>query len=150
MNELHLGMSVVWVRFGARTLAILLLTLALASCMDSEDSRTSMFTEDSGNQPFPSNYRAELLAFMHTYLNDPTGVHDAMMADPVQRTVGGRARYVSCLRFAAREADGSYREPRERAVVFVNGRLDRIGPNAGELCAGAAYAPFPELEKMAR
>ena len=72
------------------------------------------------------------------------------MAEPVQRTVGGRLRYVSCLRFTPRESDGSYREARERAVLYVDGRLDRMVENAGEVCAGAAYAPFPELEKMTR
>ena len=84
---------------------------------------------------------------MKTYLNNPVGVHDAVMAEPVQRTVGGRLRYVSCLRFTARESDGSYREPRERAVVYVDGRLDHVVEKPGELCAGAAYAPFPELER---
>ena len=41
-------------------------------------------------------------------------------------------------------------KPRERAVLFVNGRLDRMIEKSGELCAGAALAPFPELEKMTR
>ena len=50
----------------------------------------------------------------------------AQMAEPVQRTVGGRVRYVACLRYADKQSDGTYREPRERAIVFVNGRLDRI------------------------
>ena len=72
-----------------------------------------------------------MLAFMKTYLNNPVGVRDAVMAEPVQRTVGGRLRYVACLRFTARESDGGYREPRERAVLFVDGRLDRIIENAG-------------------
>jgi hypothetical protein len=132
--------------------AILLLGSALAACAGGED-RDAVFNPDNGggaNQPFPDNYRPELLAFMRTYLNNPVGIHAAMMADPVQRTVGGRMRYVSCLRFAPRESDGSYREPRERAILFLNGRLDRVAENAGELCAGAAYAPFPELEKLTR
>ncbi len=109
-----------------------------------------MGDSSEANQPFPSNFRAELLAFMHTYLNNPVGVRDAVMAEPVQRTVGGRVRYVSCLRFAEPQADGSYREPRERAVMFVNGRLDRILDHPQDACAGAVYAPFPELEKMTR
>ena len=99
-------------------MAILLLPIALAACASSDESKSITFTDDRGvaNQPFPSNYRAEILAFMKTYLNNPAGVRDAAIADPVQRTIGGRLRYVSCLRFAARESDGSYREPRERAV----------------------------------
>ena len=133
-------------------MAILLLGSVLAACAGGED-RDAAISIDSGggaNQPFPDNYRPELLAFMRTYLNNPVGVHGAMMAEPVQRTVGGRLRYVSCLRFAPRESDGSYREPRERAILYVNGRLDRVAENAGELCAGAVYAPFPDLEKLTR
>ena len=136
----------------AQRAAILLLPIALAACASSDESKSITFTDDRGvaNQPFPSNYRAEILAFMKTYLNNPVGVRDAAMADPVQRTIGGRLRYVSCLRFAARESDGSYREPRERAVLFVDSRLDRVIENASEPCAGLAYAPFPDLEKMTR
>jgi hypothetical protein len=136
----------------ARRLAILLLPVMLAACAGDEDARPISFTGDRGgtNQPFPGNYRTELLAFMKTYLNNPVGVHDAAMAEPVQRTVGGRLRYVSCLRFTPRESDGSYHDVRERAVLYVDGRLDRVVENASETCAGGVYGPFPELEKMTR
>jgi hypothetical protein len=132
--------------------AILLLPIALAACAGSDDGKSISYTDDRGvsNQPYPNNYRTELLSFMKTYLNNPVGVHDAAMADPVQRTVGGRLRYVSCLRFSPRESDGSYREPRERAVIYVDGRLDHVVENASDTCAGAVYAPFPDLEKMTR
>ncbi|MGX9426863.1 MULTISPECIES: hypothetical protein [Bradyrhizobium] len=138
----------------ARLTAILLLPIALGACsaFSSDDNRSISFTDDRGvaDQPYPKNYRAETLAFMHTYLNDPTGVRDAAMAEPVQRTVGGRQRYVTCLRFSARDSDGAYRPTRERAIVYVDGRLDRMMENATEPCASATYAPFPELEKMSR
>jgi hypothetical protein len=68
----------------------------------------------------------------------------------VQRTVGGRLRYVSCLRYTAREVDGTTRGVGDRAVIYVDGRLDRLVENASELCAGSAYAAFPELEKLVR
>jgi hypothetical protein len=136
----------------AKFAAILLLPIALAACASSDESRPITFTDDRGisDQPYPKNYRTEVLAFMKTYLNNPVGVHDAAMAEPVERTVGGRLRYVSCLRFAPRESDGSYRPARERAILYVDGRLDRIVENPSEPCAGAVYAPFPELEKMTR
>jgi hypothetical protein len=136
----------------AKRAAILLLPIALAACASSDEGRSISFTDDRGvaNQPFPDNYRAELLAFMKTYLNNPVGVHDAAMAEPVQRTVGGRLRYVSCLRLTPRESDGSYRNSRERAVLYVDGRLDRVVENASDVCAGAVFAPFPDLEKMTR
>ena len=136
----------------ARCLAVLLLPLVLTGCLGSEDSGPTSFIADGNdaNQPFPANYRSELVAFMHTYLNNPVGLHDASIAEPVQRTVGGRPRYVACVRFSERQSDGSYREPRERAVVFVGGRLDRVAQNTAELCSGATYAAFPDLEKLTR
>lgn len=136
----------------AKRAAILLLPIALAACASSDDGRSISYTDDRGvaNQPYPTSYRTEILAFMRTYLNNPVGVRDAVMAEPVQRTVGGRLRYVSCLRFAARDSGGAYREGRARAVLYVDGRLDRLVENAGEICAGATYAPFPELEKLPR
>ena len=145
MNGLDLGIS-------ANCAAILLLPLVLAACAGDDDGRSITYTDDRGvaNQPFPDNYRAELLAFMKTYLNNPVGVHDAAMAEPVQRTVGGRLRYISCVRFTQRESDGGYREVRERAILYVNARLDRVVENASDICAGAVYAPYPDLEKLTR
>jgi hypothetical protein len=136
----------------AKRVAILMLPIALTACAGSDDNRPISFMGGGGggNQPFPNNYRSEEVAFMRTYLNNPVGVRDATMAEPTLRDVNGRTRYVGCLRYTARESDGSYREPRERAILFVNGRLDRVVENAAELCAGAAYAPFPEMEKMTR
>jgi hypothetical protein len=135
----------------AEILAVLLLPIALSGCFGSEDTRATSFMEESGiNQPFPANYRPEVLAFMKTYLNNPVGVREAVIAEPTQRTVNGRVRYVTCLRFAERQADGTYRDPRERAILFINGRLDRVLQDSGEVCAGVAYAAFPELERMSR
>jgi len=136
----------------AKRLGVLVLPLMLAACFGSDGGRPSVM-DNAGSpppQPFPDNFRSEALAIMHSYLNDPVGVHDAAMADPVLRTVGGRPFYVSCLHFTPRESDGSYRGMRERAIVYVNGRADRVVAQVAEMCAGAVYAPFPELEKMTR
>jgi hypothetical protein len=137
-----------------RLAAIALLPLVLSACFSTggEQSNPISFTDDRGytDQPYPKNYKGEVLAFMRTYLNNPAGVREAMMAEPVQRTVGGRLRYVSCIRYSTRETDGRYREPRDRAVVYVDARLDRVMENPGDACAGATYAAFPELEKISR
>lgn len=131
---------------------MMLLPIMLSACAAGDDGKPITFTDDRGvsSQPFPKNYRTEVLAFLKTYLNDPVGVRGAVMAEPVERLVGGRLRYVACLRFSPREPDGGYREPRERAILFVDGRLDRIIENAVEPCAGVAYAAFAELEKLTR
>ncbi|HEV2154661.1 hypothetical protein [Bradyrhizobium sp.] len=135
-----------------RRALILALPLALAACFGSDGDRPSLMegSQAGGPQPFPDNFRSDTVALMRSYLNNPVGVREASMADPVQREVGGRQFYVSCLHFTPRETDGSYKAMRERAVIFVNGRGDRVVDRTNELCAGAVYAPFPELEKMTR
>ena len=58
----------------AKSLAILLLPLTLAACLDSDDTRTTSFVESANaEQPFPANYKPEILAFLKTYLNNPAG-----------------------------------------------------------------------------
>ena len=136
----------------ARYAVIMALPLTLAACFGSDGDRPTLIggTQAGGPQPFPDNFRSDTLALMRSYLNNPVGVRDASMADPVLREVGGRQFYVSCLHFTPRETDGSYKGMRERAVIFVNGRSDRVIDRTSELCAGAVYAPFPELQKMTR
>ena len=140
--------------FHVRTLAkcvAILLPLGLSACGGAAPGGIS-FTDDQGTaeQPFPTNYKTDLLAFMRTYLNNPVGVRDAAMAPPVQRTVGGRLRYVSCVRYTAKDMDGKYLAPRVSAVSYVDMRLDRVVEDTAAACAGATYAPFPEMEKMTR
>ena len=137
-------------RHAGNLLVILLVAFGVAACASS-DNKDISYTDDRGvaNQPYPNSYRAELLAFLKTYINNPVGVREAVIAEPVQRTVGGRLRYVTCLRFSARDSDGNYRDARDRAVVYIDGRLDHL-VEPGDLCADAVYAAFPELEKLTR
>jgi hypothetical protein len=139
-------------RISARYAAILLLPLWLAACGGGGSVGGISFTDDQGTaeQPYPTDYKTNLLAFMRTYLNNPVGVRDASMALPVQRTVGGRLRYVSCVRYTAKDMDGKYLAPQERAVSYVDARLDRVVEDTASACAGASYVPFPELQAMAR
>ena len=142
---MHLGIL-------AKRATISLLPIALAACAGSDDGKSISLSADRNdtNPPAPTEYRPQLLAFMKTYLRNPVGVQYAEIAEPMQRSVDGRPGYVICLRFNSREIDGSYRGIRERAIVYVNGRLDHVIENTGETCAGVVYAPFPELEKMSR
>jgi hypothetical protein len=136
----------------AGRIGILLLAACLGGCAGSGNDGLA-YTADRGveNQPFPANYRAELLAFLRTYLNEPRGVREAVIAEPAQRKVGGRLRYVVCLRFNARASvGGAYAGAKERAAVYIDGRLDRLVENPDDLCGGVTYAAFPELEKLTR
>jgi hypothetical protein len=135
----------------ARWLPISLLGLALSGCAWSNNDSVA-YTGDRGigPQPFPQNHRSEILALLKTYINDPRNIRDASIAEPFQKDVGGRQRYIVCLRYNARDNAGAYHGVKERFVLFVDGRLDRIVERPDDLCDGARYAPFPELEKLTR
>jgi hypothetical protein len=98
---------------------------------------------------FPEKYRAEILAYQRSYLNDPTGVRSAAISQPVLRKVGSVERYVVCVRFNAKAPNGSYTGVRDHLVIFLAGKLDQMGVTREE-CRDAAYEPFPELERLVR
>jgi hypothetical protein len=106
-----------------------------------------------GQNVYPQNFRADLLAFLRTYLNDPTGVRSAVVAQPALKDYGQGQRFIVCLRYNARDNTGAYTGMKTGAAVYVSAKLadfvDQPKP-VKELCKDAVYAPFPELEKLTR
>jgi len=102
----------------------------------------------------PANYRPEILAFMKTYLNNPTGVRDAFLAEPALKPLGTHNQYVVCVRYNARNTDGKYMGNKEAVALFDGGRfdhmIDQFPKGAPSPCADAEYKPFPELEAVKR
>ncbi len=123
-------------------------TLVLGACAHHPSSTEAAAAEDEINVP-PTNYKADILAAMHAYLNDPTGIRDPAIAAPALKPVGGVKRYVVCLRFNAKKNGKDYAGVKEVTAVFIAGRFDRFETTSREACADASYAPFPELGKLA-
>jgi hypothetical protein len=102
----------------------------------------------------PENYKAEIIAFMRTYLNDPANVRDAFITEPAIKQVGGRSQYAVCVRYNAKNTDGKYAGSRDSLAVFERGRFDRMidqfPKGTAHPCAGAEYTHFPELEALRR
>jgi hypothetical protein len=124
-------------------LALLVLLLPLAACAGG-----------SGEEMYFSRSRTgadtELLAFMRTYLNDPTNIRQAAISEPVQRYVGGTRRYFVCVRYDARDSSGRYTGVSDRAAFYLDGRFDRLIERSGDFCPAPSYAAFPELERLTR
>jgi len=102
---------------------------------------------------YPQGYKADLIAFLRTYLNDPTHVRGAVVAQPVLKDVGPGQRYVVCLRYNARDMDGKYTGLKNGAAIYVSAKLERFVDTKREvetLCKDAVYAPFPELAALTR
>jgi hypothetical protein len=100
----------------------------------------------------PQNYKNDLMAFLRTYLNDPTHIRSATVSPPQLKQVGPGERYVACVRYNAR-VDGKYAGSKDGVATFVSGKLDRYfdgKTDVKELCKDAVYGPFPELETLTR
>jgi len=121
------------------------LMLVLGAC--AEPRRVA---DDSEINVYPASYKAEILAAMHAYLNDPTGIRDAALSEPMIKSVANNNRYLVCVRFNGKRRGSEYAGVKDVGALFIAGRFDRFIESVREQCAGAAYAPFPELGKLTR
>jgi hypothetical protein len=136
-----------------RWLAIAAALLLAACATDVGPSEAELKAQWEAQNVVPQNYKQDLLAFLHTYLNDPTHVRDASVSPPVRKNVGQGERYVACVRYNARNSDGKYTGIKDGAAIYVSAKLDRFLDTprfTNELCKDAVYAPFPELQKLQR
>jgi hypothetical protein len=127
---------------------VLIAALALAGCSSLPDPWAPPAEPDVNL--FPANYKSELLAFMQTYLNDPTDVREAQIAEPVLKRVGSSDRYVVCLRYNAKDSQGRYIGAKDSVAVYLRGRFNQLVSATGEICKGAVYQPFPEMQALKR
>lgn len=131
---------------------VLTIALALAGCGKTLDELSSdqRKADWSAANVYPADYRAELIAYLRTYLNDPIGVREAAISEPALRPIGQGDRYIVCVRFNAKRPGGDYVGAKDHLVIYAGGKLDRYVESAGESCKNAPYAAFPELERLTR
>jgi hypothetical protein len=137
---------------GRRHVGLIIGVALLLGACAGHHHRTDEAGGDEGVNAYPTNYKTDILAAMHAYLNDPTAIRDASIAEPVMKSASAfsNERYTVCLRFNPKKTATVYDGMREVAAVFVGGRFDQFIETPKDICAGATYAPFPELEKLAR
>ena len=133
-----------------RHVGLIITALALNACAGGQHKTAENGGE--GVNAYPTNYKTDILAAMHVYLNDPTAIRDASISEPALKpaSLTMPSRYMLCLRFSPKKTATVYEGMREVAAVFVAGRFDQFIETPKELCVGVTYAPFPELEKLAR
>jgi hypothetical protein len=122
------------------------LAFSLAACSTFGHHRHEGGSED--NNAYPPNYKADLLAFMQTYLNDPTNVREAQIAEPVLMPVNSTDRYVACIKYNAKNSAGRYLGVKQSMAVYLRGRFNQLVEATGDNCKTADYQPFPELESL--
>lgn len=143
-----------------------MLLLVLAGCSYyGEPTQADLREQWNEQNIYPASYKADIVAFIHSYLNNPTGIRSAAITKPQVKRVPGDPgdRYVVCVRYDARKSDGSYVGVTETVTTFMGGKFERfIDPLRGDLqrqaavrmvrevCKDAVYEPFPELQRLKR
>lgn len=140
-----------------RALALLMAVsaaVALGGCAtETGPSASELKARWDAENVYPQSYRQDLLAFLRTYLNDPSHVRSASVSQPKLKYIGPGDRYVACVRYDARNSDGKYVGSKDGAAIYVAGKLDRFldtAKDVRELCKEVAFMPFPELERLTR
>jgi hypothetical protein len=139
-------------RFGP----IVAIAFTLGACAHQHPpSDAAVYGSEAQINTYPANYKTDIAAAMRAYLNDPSGIRDASVSEPVLKPASTSMpeRYVACLRFNAKKTATVYAGTKEIAAVFLAGRFDQFVDAPKEeqgLCANTAYNPFPELEKLSR
>jgi hypothetical protein len=134
-------------RKGRQACLILGLTLLLCACGHRHQLDTDTGSDDELNA-YPSNYKSDILAAMHSYLNDPTGIRDAAISQPALKSSGYVTRYMVCVQFNPKKNASEYAGIKEAVAVFLVGRFDHFVDTLHDECTGVTYAPFPELQKL--
>ena len=92
-----------------RRMAVVAMVVMLANCAGGEREYTGPETAGGASvNVAPENYRAEILAYQRSYLNDPSGIRSAAISQPALRKVANVERYVACVRFDAKGPAGAY------------------------------------------
>jgi hypothetical protein len=114
--------------------------LLLAACASGDKKTDDLYIA-------PTNYKTEIVQLLTTELDDPIAIRDAFVTDPA-RAENGKGPYFVCVRFNARDINRKYKGSEDRIAYFYSGQLNQLVLAPSELCAKAAYKPFPELEKI--
>jgi hypothetical protein len=96
---------------------------------------------------FPADYKDKIRIRLDVQVPDARSIRDAYIAEPALKPRGAVTRYVVCVKFDAKDEQGQYMGNKEYAAFFYAGDLTQIVDATRELCDGALYRPFPEVEK---
>jgi hypothetical protein len=119
---------------------VALLAITLCACADLGDKKLD-------ETSFPADYKTRIRDRLDLQVSDPRSIRDAYIAEPALKPRGAVTRYIACVKFDAKDEHGQYQGNKEFAAFFYAGELTQIIEASREMCDGALYRPFPELEK---
>jgi hypothetical protein len=95
---------------------------------------------------YPTNWRAEIAAHIKANIRESGSVRDAAISEPVLAFMGAGNRYLSCVRFNAKNGFGGMTGQVTYSAVFVSGKLSGVDTIGNPACSTAPYITFGEIE----
>jgi hypothetical protein len=89
---------------------------------------------------FPVDYKSKIVKVLQTNLTDRSASFGAAISPPMLKPFGSDNRYVVCVRLSGNK-------PGEKMAIFFGGEVNQFVDAGQDGCKGAAYEPFPELER---
>ncbi len=125
---------------------VLLSALAAAAAACTNDKTPKL----ADSNAFPARYKEEIIESLRSIFqkNDTATVADAMISDPVLRSVDNEQHYAACVRYTAHGTIYNIVANAERIAYFYGGHLNQLVEATKEECGNAAYKPFPELNQL--
>jgi hypothetical protein len=124
--------------------ALSALALALAGC--SSDSGKAALANPN---VFPTGYKGAIVATLRELFkkNGTASVSGALISPPVLSQVDKDQLYTLCVHYTA-HGGGGYVTSATRRAYFYAGHLNQLVPVKDDACAGVAYQPFNELNRV--
>jgi hypothetical protein len=126
-----------------RTVWAVFALVLLAGCQTSGEGQSPT----ASAPPLPTNYRQIVIENVKKTFIDPRSIRDAAISEPIPgNAIMGPVTTV-CVRANAKNKMGAYTGVTTTAFIFRGGQLSSTESQyTAGLCAGAPYAPFPEIE----
>jgi hypothetical protein len=144
------------------TIAAVMTTSLLVGCTTSGEVSKTISSPPPSEATPPADYRRIVAEHMRKALFDPYSVRDAEIAPPtkyggllVVGTMLHETGWAVCVQANAKNRMGAYSGRKATAYLVRGGEVTHSGDfdshkfPARELCEGARYEPFPEIEEKA-
>jgi hypothetical protein len=124
--------------------ALSVLALGLVACSSDSDKAAL-----ANPNVYPTNYKGTIVATLRELFkkNQTAWVSGALISPPVLSQVGKDQLYTLCVHYTAHGGSG-YVGISTRRGYFYAGHLNQLVPVSDDQCAGVAYQPFKELNRL--
>jgi hypothetical protein len=125
-------------RFARAGIWLLVASISAAGCSNVSTEKPKEILDPN---PYPANYRSQIVTLLTTTLTDRADFERALIAPPVLKPVpqSDIQHYVVCLQFNGRNVR------KDKVVIYLAGKPNEYLDPTPEECGDAAYQPFNEL-----